>query len=217
MEPSESMGLRATAKISLFFAIVLLIGVGIPLLVFLKFDDIAYGIGQLGDRLSKAQMGSVSLEFSPGAIERNVPAELFKYVPAAEKITVTKDISALQQHTVVRLLNVGALDKTCEFELPTAEMAENYTADIKLHEKNLVNMDFDDKKTEAILAEVKSREHSTGKKSEIGDPLRCYNLTLTRHGMDVKTAIIYALGATFAHNAETPSSPTPAKPYNAKK
>jgi hypothetical protein len=96
-------------------------------------------------------------------------------------------------------------------------MVDNYAADIFLHQRSLVHMDFDDAKRDAVLAEVKAREHASGRKSDIGYPLRCYNLALTPHGMDVKTAIIYVFGATFADKAETPSAPAADKPHNAKK
>jgi hypothetical protein len=217
MEPDNSIDFWATAKRYLVVAIAVAVGLGAPLLVVLKYDDIAYGIGQLGDRLSKAQIGSVSLEFSAGAIEKNVRADLFQHLHGADKIAIARDISALRPHTVVRLLNVGALDKTCDFELPTVDMVDNYAADILLYKRNLVHMDFDDAKRDAILAEVKAREHASGRKSDIGYPLRCYNLALTPHGMDVKTAIIYVFGATFADKAETPSAPAAEKPHNAKK
>ncbi len=217
MEPNNYLDFWATAKRYLAVAIAVAVGLGAPLLLVLKYDDIAYGIGQLGDRLSKAQIGSVSLEFSAGAIQKNVRTDLFQHLHGADKMAIAQDISALRPDTVVRLLSVGVLDRTCDFELPTVEMVDNYAADIFLNKRNLVNMGFDDAKRDAILAEVKAREHASGRKSDIGYPLRCYNLALTPHGMDVKTAIIYVFGATFADKAETPSTPAAEKPHAAKK
>jgi len=43
-------------------------------------------------------------------------------------------------------------------------------ADIFLHQRSLVHMDFDDAKRDAVLAEVKAREHASGRKSDIGYP-----------------------------------------------
>jgi hypothetical protein len=217
MEPDNYLDFWASAKRYMAVAIAVAVGLGAPLLVFLKYDDIAYGIGQLGDRLSKAQIGSVSLEFSAGSIQKNVRSDLFQHLHGADKMAIAQDISALRPDTVVRLLSVGALDKTCDFELPTVDMVDNYAADIFLHQRNLVHMDFDDAKRNAVLTEVKAREHASGKKSDIGYPLRCYNLALTPHGMDVKTAIIYVFGATFADKAETRSAPAAEKPHNAKR
>jgi hypothetical protein len=217
MEPDNTLDFWAITKRYLAVAIAVAVGLGAPLLVFLKYDDIAYGIGQLGDRLSKAQIGSIRLEFGAAAIQKNVRADLFQHLRGADKIAISQDISALRPDTAVRLLSVGALDKTCDFELPTVDMVENYAADIFLHQRNLVHMDFDDAKRDAVLAEVKAREHASGKKSDIGYPLRCYDLALTPHGMDVKTAIIYVFGSTFADRPETPPSPAPEKPRDAKK
>jgi hypothetical protein len=88
-------------------------------------------------------------------------------------------------------------NKPCEFEKPTAKMRKDLAIDHELGEKRLIT------KVEAkpeILESVEAdqaRAVKQGKPWDIGSPLKCYEMTLTNVGHDVKTALVNSFSVAF--------------------
>ena len=179
----------------------IVIGLSLPAVLYVKADDILDTADHLTQRLSKAEVAGVKLEFNETAIEKSVGPALFQHLDGKEKRAIASDITAFEPRMVVRLLSVGFLGKTCDFETPTHEMAQDYAADVFLREKKLVTLDFDSELRDLVRDEIVRREATTRKKSDVGYPRACYNMKLTDHGIDVKTAMIYVFGSSFAQNA----------------
>jgi hypothetical protein len=188
----------------------IVIGLSIPPLLYFKSDDIVDTGAHLAQRLSKAEIAGVKFEFNDALIEKSVGPILFQHLDPKAKRAIANDIASFEPRSVVRLLSVGLLDKTCDFETPTHEMAQDYAADVFLREKKLATLEFDDALRQSVQREIIQREASTHRKSDLGYPRACYNIKLTNHGMDVRTAMVHVFGSSFAQNADG-GEPSPPK------
>lgn len=163
-------------------------------------DSIGDGFVSLADRLGRirgAEFAGLKLDFGEAAIERQVPADLFRHLDVRDKRRIVQDVNSLEPRMVVRLLHVGLLSNLCEFEKPTTGMIDTFGVDHHLQDRGLVTL-ADNPQTKAkVLADVQQREVATRKRSDIGAPRACYDMTLTDHGRDVKTAVVQVVSASF--------------------
>ncbi|WP_144259524.1 hypothetical protein [Methylocystis sp. ATCC 49242] len=185
-----------------------LIGLSLPATLYAKGDQIFYAVGNLGAQLKSAEIAGVKLEFSEAAIRKYVRPDLFSHLDPAERRAIANDMAAFDARAVVRLLSLSFLDKPCEYERPTHEMAQEYAADIFLRERELAVIEFDDAERDRIAQKLKA----SGEKSDIGYPRACYKVTLTKRGMNVRTAMMHVFAANLATSLGEKDAPA-AKPY----
>lgn len=174
----------------------------------LNADAIGDGFVTLIDRFGRlrgAEIAGVKLDFGEAAIERQVPADLFRHLDSKDKRRIAQDVGSLEPRLVVRLLHVGLLTNLCEFEKPTTGMIDDFGVDHHLQDRGLVTLTDNPQTRNNVFAEIKQREAATRKKSDIGEPRACYDLTLTDHGRNVKTAVVQVVSAGFGGGA--PSEP----------
>ncbi|PWB82543.1 MAG: hypothetical protein C3F11_11380 [Methylocystaceae bacterium] len=157
-------------------------------------------------RLRGAEIAGVKLDFGEAAIERQVPDELFRHLDSKDKRRIAQDVGKLEPRLVVRLLHVGLLANLCEFEKPTTGMIDDFGADHHLQDMGLVTLTDNPQTKTQVLADIKQREAAARKKSDIGDPRACYDLTLTDHGRDVKTAVVQVVSASFGGASPEPDA-----------
>ncbi len=163
-------------------------------------DSIGEGFVNLADRLGRlrgAEFAGLKLDFGEAAIERQVPADLFRHLDVKDKRRIAQDVGGLEPRMVARLLDVGLLNNLCEFEKPTTGMIDSFGVDHHLQDRGLVTLTDNPQTKTNVLAAIRQREASTRKKSDIGDPRACYDMTLTDHGRDVKTAVVQVVSASF--------------------
>jgi len=159
--------------------------------------------------IHEVKINGVDVTFDSDALDReaaNFPIEKF----AGAKIAA--QINQLDPRSLVRLLQVGTLKDLCVFSRPTAEMDEMVGVDHRLEELGLVARYFSDDQTSFVTARMQEYEKRDKKPASIGAPLRCYELTLTAEGLDVRTVIAHMLGSAFAHNAPTNVTPASTAP-----
>jgi hypothetical protein len=176
--------------------------------VVLNADSIGAGFVALADRiggLRGAEFAGLKLDFGETSIERHVPADLFQHLDTKEKRRVAQDVRSLEPRLVSRLLEVGLLTNLCEFEKPTTGMIDAFAVDHHLQDRGLVTLSDDPHTRTRVLAQIREREASSRKKSDIGDPRACYDMSLTDHGRDVKTAVVQVVSAGFG--AAPPAEP----------
>lgn len=163
-------------------------------------DAIGDGFVGLVDRLGSlrgAEFAGVKLDFGETAIERNVPAELFRHLDTRDKRRIAQNAQSLEPRMVVRLLHVGLLENLCEFEKPTTSMIDDFASDHHLRDKGLVTLEDNPQTKTKVLAGMREREAAERKKSDIGEPRACYDMRLTDLGRDVKTAVVQVVSANF--------------------
>lgn len=197
-------GLAAFKSLLATLGIVLAIG-----FIIWNADSIGEGFVNLADRLGRlrgAEFAGLKLDFGEAAIERQVPADLFRHLNSKDKRRVARDVASLEPRLVVRLLHVGLLNNLCEFDKPTTSMIDNFGADHHLQERGLVTLADNPQTRTNVLVDIKQREAATRKKSDIGEPRACYDMTLTDRGRDVKTAVVQVVSANFG--AAPPPEPS---------
>lgn len=178
-------------------------------LVIWNADSIGDGLINLGDRLGRlrgAEFAGVKLDFGEAAIERYVPADLFRHLDAKEKRRIAQLVESLEPRMVTRLLHVGLLENLCEFERPTTGMIDNFGADHHLQERGLVMLMDNPQTKQNVLATIRAHEAATRTRSDIGDPRACYDIALTDRGRNVKTAVVEVVSASFGG---LPAGPRP--------
>lgn len=176
----------------------IVVGLAFVATIILKYDDLKTSVAQLGGRIKSAEVAGVKLEFSEATIDKDVRPDLFRHLDAKMKRAIVGDIAAFEPREVVRLLSVGLLEKTCDFETPTRDMALAHAADIFLRENRLAELVPDDATRDAVRKEIAEREKRERKKSAIGYPRSCYKIKLTDRGIDVRTAMVHVFAANFA-------------------
>jgi hypothetical protein len=123
---------------------------------------------------------------------------VYKEIDTGQRTTLRADLNQLDGDTLPRLLNVGALDGTCEFDRTTPGIRAAYETDERLHDLGLVEMrNADDVKTR-VVAQMKATIEQ-GKEWEAGAPRHCYRMTLTGRGWRVKSAVLEFLSNGLTH------------------
>lgn len=146
---------------------------------------------------------NVKMAFADSTVLEALP--VFKEIEAGQRTTLRADLKQLDADSLPRLLNVGALEGTCQFDHTTPDVRAAYETDERLHELGLVDMrNAEDVKTRA-LAQMKATLDQ-GKEWEAGTPRHCYRMVLTGRGWRVKTAVLEFLSTGLTRNV----SPGPA-------
>lgn len=154
---------------------------------------------------------NIKLAFADSTVLEALP--VFQEIETGQRTTLRADLKQLDADSLPRLLNVGALDATCEYERTTPDIRAAYETDERLHDLGLVDMrNADDVKTHA-LAQMKTTLEQ-GKEWEAGTPRHCYHMTLTSRGWRVKSAVLEFLSTGLTHNLSpgTAMAQAPKKP-----
>jgi hypothetical protein len=170
-------------------------------------NAIGDGLAALADRfggLRGAEIAGVKLDFGEATIEKRVPPDLFERLDTKDKRRVSRDLNALEPRMALRLLQVGLLANLCEFDKPTTSMIDDFSTDHHLQDRGLASL----VENPQIKAKVIAQQAKAGKKSDIGEPRACYDITLTDHGWDVRTALVHVVSAGFG-SAPMVREPTP--------
>ena len=61
------------------------------------------------------------------------------------------------------------------------------------------------KESHEIFTRVREKQAKAGKNWEIGDPVWCYEMTLTELGYNVKTALVYNIGKALDKTLKPPA------------
>lgn len=183
------------------------VGLGVVIAVaVLNFDVIQLGFRTLFEKLpelAKVSAFGLGVEFNSAVSKKTVLARdlttgsLREYWGDAQVANASKGLKSLDKRGLIRLMNVGLLANICQFEKANADILADTATDKGLEEKQLVSLVRNPETTNAVRADIRKREAATGKDSDIGYPLDCYDLKLTDKGHDVRTAIVYGLGAQF--------------------
>ena len=187
------------------------VGLGILIAVaVLNFDVIMSGFRSLFERLP--HLTKIS-GFGAGAEFASTPSAITKTVTECDVLDArpprqlegqairqcVRRIEEFDKRGLIRLLNIGLLHNVCEFEKANSDMRFDNASDKKLEEKQLVSPLIDNPKTTNVVrSDIRKRETAPGgKPSDIGYPVKCYDLTLTDKGQDARTAIVQSLGCRF--------------------
>jgi hypothetical protein len=141
---------------------------------------------------------NLKMAFSDAAVLEGLP--VFKEIEPGQRTTLRADLAQLDGDSLPRLLNVGGLDGTCDYERTTPDIRAAYETDTKLRSLGLVDMQVaDDIKTRALALMKTTLDQ--GKEWEAGTPRHCYRMTLTGRGWRVKSAVLEFLSAGLTHAA----------------
>lgn len=184
------------------------IGLGILIAVaVLNFDVIQSGFRSLFEKMPQIARVSgfgLNAEFKDAteigvAVKTKgvVTEDLERFWTEAQSLNALHGLKSLDKAGLIRLMNVGLLQDVCKFEKATSGILADNATDKALEEKQLVVLSRSPETLAAVRAKIKKREVETGKMSDIGYPLDCYNVTLTDKGRDVRTAIVSGLAAHF--------------------
>ncbi|MBU3886944.1 hypothetical protein FM996_19720 [Methylosinus sporium] len=159
-------------------------------------NAIGDGLAALADRfggLRGAEIAGVKLDFGEATIEQRVPPTLFERLDAKDRRRVARDLNTLEPRMALRLLQVGLLANLCEFERPTTSMIDDFSTDHHLQDRGLASLVDNPQIKARVIAELAK----AGGKPGIGEPRACYDITLTDHGWDVRTALVHVVSAGF--------------------
>lgn len=148
-------------------------------------------ISKLG-QLQSFEALNLKVAFSETSVLEALP--IFRTLDADTQATLKSDLAHLDAEWLPRLLNVGALDGTCDFHRTTPDIREAVATDQKLQTLGLVDLrDAEDVKAR-VLENMKSALDK-GKGWEAGAPSQCYHMTLTGRGWRIKTAVLEFLAS----------------------
>ncbi len=118
------------------------------------------------------------------------------YLTGADKSRVLAKIQGLDSKEFVRLMYVGQLKNLCEFENPSTEMRNDVALDYGLRDKSLTKIEISPATLESVRAEL-AKMVAQGKSLDNGYPSKCYDMTLTDDGYNVKTVLVDNLSLAF--------------------
>ncbi len=118
------------------------------------------------------------------------------YLTGADKSRVLAKIQGLDSKEFVRLMYVGQLKNLCEFENPSTEMRNDAALDYGLRDKSLTKIEISPATLESVRAEL-AKLVAQGKSLDNGYPSKCYDMTLTDDGYNVKTVLVDNLSLAF--------------------
>lgn len=125
------------------------------------------------------------------------------YLTGADKNRVLALINGLDSKEFVRLMYVGQLKNLCEFENPSTEMRNDVALDYGLRDKGLTKIEANPATLESVRAEL-AKMVAQGKRLDNGYPLKCYDMTLTDDGYNVKTVLVANLSEAFGDGRKAP-------------
>ena len=99
---------------------------------------------------------------------------------------------------------VGQLKNLCEFENPSTGMRNDAALDYGLQDKGFVKIEGSPGTFESVHASL-AKMAAQGKTLDNGYPVKCYDMTLTDNGYNVKTALVDNFSMAF--NEARPAPP----------
>jgi hypothetical protein len=169
------------------------------------------GLSALAERfggLRGAEIAGVKLDFGEATIEKRVPPDLFERLDLKDKRRISRNLYSLEPRMALRLLQVGLLANLCEFEKPTTSMIDDFSTDRHLQDRGLARL-VDSPQTKARVLVMQAK---AGRTSDIGEPRSCYEIALTEHGWDVRTALVHVVSAGFGSAPPLREPPPEAEP-----
>lgn len=174
------------------------------------FPDIRSASKVLLDRAASAstlEVAGFKVAFTEVTVARGLELD---DVPAADRKVVLDAIYALDSKQFVRLMAVGRVGESCEYEHPTLGMRNDVALDYELQAEGLTEIAPSRNVLESALRE-RAQKIAEGKSWDIGMPHDCYTLTLTDVGSRVKTVIVKNLAPAFNMLAPEGGKPNGAK------
>jgi hypothetical protein len=166
-------------------------------------------VGKLG-QIQSVEAMNLKMAFTDSTVLEALP--VFKQLESGQQATLRADLQGLDGESLPRLLNVGTLEGTCDYDHTTPDIRASFETDERLHALGLVDMRAaDDVKTRALAAMKTTLDQ--GKEWEAGTPRHCYRMTLTSRGWRVKSAVLEFLSAGLTHGAIAPAVAQAPKPH----
>jgi len=158
-------------------------------------------IERVGSAATVIKMAGVELNFSAedvavAALASYGKDEVAHYRESGQADAAAAAIAKLEPDEFARLMQVGSLGTSCEYEHPTTQMRSDVAVDYWLQEKGLVLLETDDKARTDAIAELDGKR-ALGEAIAIGNPRICYAIKLTAVGQDVKTALVTSFKSAF--------------------
>ena len=151
--------------------------------------------------VSSIKLLGVEVDLDQAGVDR----ALFRadYLTGADKSRVLALVHGLSAKEFVRLMYVGQLKNLCEFENPSTEMRNDVALDYRLRDKGLTKIEVNPATLESVRAEL-AKIVAQGKSLDNGYPLKCYDMTLTDDGYNVKTVLVDNLSEAFGDGRKAP-------------
>jgi hypothetical protein len=151
--------------------------------------------------VSSIKLLGVEVDLDQAGVDR----ALFRadYLTGADKGRVLAMVHGLSAKEFVRLMYVGQLKNLCEFENPSTEMRNDVALDYRLRDKGLTKIEVNPATLESVRAEL-AKMVAQGKSLDNGYPLKCYDMTFTDDGYNVKTVLVDNLSEAFGDGRKTP-------------
>ncbi len=146
------------------------------------------------------EVPGVKLTFSETEIGRGFDLLNIELKGYDNRAVVRKKIEALDSKQLIRLMTVGPTSRSCEHENPNPEMRRAVALDHELADMDLATIKWDEDALGQVReADLSGREMARrdGKPGDIGKALRCYEMTLTAIGSNVKTGIVTTIAPAF--------------------
>jgi hypothetical protein len=172
-------------------------------LVCVNRAPVAKGFVDIVSHMQEFDAFGVKLTLTPKAIGDNFVLALDpddkKATDETWKKRVAADVHGLNAELYDRLMAVGSLRETCESSSSDAAARHYAYLDKSLARLGLVEMADAPGVKENVLTKLGvSQQVENGLPQRSAYPERCYNLKLTEHGFDAKTALVRS----FAHYVE---------------
>ncbi len=144
--------------------------------------------------LRSLKLFGVEIDLDAAGVDR----ALFRadYLTGADRSRILALIEGLGSKEFVRIMYVGQLKNLCEFENPSAEMRNFSALDYRLQDMGLTKIEVNPATLELVRAEL-AKLVAQGKRLDNGYPLKCYDMTFTDDGYNVKTVLVDNLSAAF--------------------
>jgi len=173
-------------------------------IVLLNFQGLYLAARKVLERaasVSSIKLLGVEVDLDQAGVDR----ALFRadYLTGADKSRVLALVHGLSGKEFTRLMYVGQLKNLCEFENPTTEMRNDVALDHRLRDKGLTKIEGNPATLESVRAEL-AKMVAQGKSLDIGYPLKCYDMTLTDDGYNVKTVLVDNLSEGFGDGRKAP-------------
>jgi hypothetical protein len=151
--------------------------------------------------VSSIKLLGVEVDLDQAGVDR----ALFRadYLTGTDKGRVLAMVHGLSAKEFVRLMYVGQLKNLCEFENPSTEMRNDVALDYRLRDKGLTKIEVNPATLESVRAEL-AKMVAQGKSLDNGYPLKCYDMTFTDDGYNVKTVLVDNLSEAFGDGRKTP-------------
>lgn len=120
---------------------------------------------------------------------------------------IAQDIKKLDAPLMKRLIFVESLKELCKYDTREWKMEQAAVLDDRLREMGLVTIDDDSETKNLVDWRIRTGDkHAPGK--ELDPPLRCYKVTLTAEGANVRDVLVTKMvAAVTARSANAPTVP----------